>query len=147
MSRVLDRTRGFKCEARELTRCVDDNHFRLRSDGLFQFLEIDSPFSRRGCARPSVFRGAQGHVNDLAARHLDVADISGHRVFSASAISNARAYGDIPIFTYWSKKGSKMITSSPGSMKAMKALSMPSFAPVVIVISVSGFNLRPQKGE
>ena len=57
-----------------------------------------------------------------------------------------------------------MITSSPGSMKAMKALSIPwtyqqpnikgkeerlispSFAPVVIVTSVSGSNLRPQYG-
>lgn len=27
--------------------------------------------------------------------------------------------------TYWSKKGSKMMTSSPGSMKPMNALSMP----------------------
>lgn len=27
--------------------------------------------------------------------------------------------------THWSKKGSKMITSSPGSMKPMKALSIP----------------------
>lgn len=27
--------------------------------------------------------------------------------------------------THWSKKGSKMITSSPSSMKAMKALSIP----------------------
>ena len=30
------------------------------------------------------------------------------------------------------------MTSSPGSMKAMKALNMPSFAPVVITTSVSG---------
>ena len=40
---------------------------------------------------------------------------------------------------HWSKKGSMRMTSSPGSMKAMNALSMPSFAPVVITTSVSGF--------
>lgn len=49
--------------------------------------------------------------------------------------------------TYWSKKGSNTTTSSPGSMNAMKALSMPSLAPVVIVTSLSGSILRPQKGE
>jgi hypothetical protein len=58
-----------------------------------------------------------------------------------------------------------MITSSPSSMKPMKALNMPihrisectvsklvgvvvpSFAPVVIVTSVSGFSCLPQSGE
>ena len=65
--------------------------------------------------------------------------------------------------TYWSKKGSKMITSSPSSINAMKALNIPaccqsvqscldnvdqpSFAPVVIVTSVSGFSFRPHSGE
>lgn len=57
------------------------------------------------------------------------------------------------------------MTSSPGSMKPIKALSMPlnprqrevqshvlvnlspSFAPVVIETSVSGFNFFPKKGE
>lgn len=38
----------------------------------------------------------------------------------------------IPVPTYWSKKGSKMITSSPGSMKPIKALSIP-----LVVINVS----------
>ena len=32
-------------------------------------------------------------------------------------------------------------------MKAMKALSMPSFAPVVMVTSVLGLTSRPRKGE
>lgn len=66
--------------------------------------------------------------------------------------------------THWSKKGSKMITSSPGSMKPMNALSIPwttrqlpvthateyvppSFAPVVMVTSVSGLRVRPKEGE
>jgi hypothetical protein len=58
-----------------------------------------------------------------------------------------------------------MMTSSPSSIKPMKALNMPvhrisewtvsqlvgavipSFAPVVIVTSVSGFNCLPQCGE
>ena len=48
---------------------------------------------------------------------------------------------------YWSKKGSNMMTSSPGSMNAMKALSMPSFAPVVMVTSVFGLISLPKKGE
>ena len=48
---------------------------------------------------------------------------------------------------HWSKNGSKIITSSPGSMKAMKALNMPSFAPVVMVTSVLAFTSRPRKGE
>ena len=48
---------------------------------------------------------------------------------------------------YWSKKGSNMMTSSPGSMKAMKALSMPSFAPVVMVTSVFGLISLPKNGE
>ena len=48
---------------------------------------------------------------------------------------------------YWSKKGSKIITSSPGSMKPMNALSIPSFAPVVMVTSVSGLMVRSKKGE
>lgn len=48
---------------------------------------------------------------------------------------------------YWSKKGSNMITSSPGSMNAMKALSMPSFAPVVMVTSVFGLISLPKNGE
>ena len=39
------------------------------------------------------------------------------------------------------------MTSSPGSIKAMKALSIPSFAPVVIVTSVSEFIFRSKKGE
>lgn len=30
------------------------------------------------------------------------------------------------LLIYWSKKGSKMMTSSPGSMNPMKALSIPS---------------------
>ena len=48
---------------------------------------------------------------------------------------------------YWSKKGSKIMTSSPGSMNAMKALSMPSFAPVVMVTSVFGLISLPKNGE
>lgn len=48
---------------------------------------------------------------------------------------------------YWSKKGSNMMTSSPGSMNAMKALSMPSFAPVVMVTSVFGLISLPKNGE
>lgn len=39
------------------------------------------------------------------------------------------------------------MTSSPGSMKAIKALSMPSFAPVVMVTSVFGLTSRPRNGE
>lgn len=54
---------------------------------------------------------------------------------------------DIGEMTHWSKNGSKIMTSSPGSMNAMNALSMPSFAPVVIVTSVSGLSFRPQKGS
>ena len=53
-------------------------------------------------------------------------------------------FGDEP---YWSKKGSNMMTSSPGSMNAMKALSMPSFAPVVMVTSVFGLSSLPKNGE
>ena len=49
--------------------------------------------------------------------------------------------------THWSKNGSKMMTSSPGSMNAMKALSIPSLAPVVMVTSVSGSMVRPKNGE
>ena len=48
---------------------------------------------------------------------------------------------------YWSKNGSNMMTSSPGSTKAMKALSMPSFAPVVMVTSVFGLISLPKNGE
>ena len=48
---------------------------------------------------------------------------------------------------YWSKKGSKTMTSSPASRKPIKAESIPSLAPVVIVTSVSGFKVRPKKGE
>ena len=56
-----------------------------------------------------------------------------------------------------------MITSSPSSMNPMKALNIPitnqymhsgmiailqpSFAPVVIVTSISGSSFRPHKGE
>ena len=39
------------------------------------------------------------------------------------------------------------MTSSPGSTKPMKAESMPSFAPVVMVTSFSGSRVRPKKGE
>ena len=39
------------------------------------------------------------------------------------------------------------MTSSPGSIKAMNALSMPSLAPVVMVTSVSGFIFLAKKGE
>lgn len=48
---------------------------------------------------------------------------------------------------HWSKNGSKRMISSPGSMKAMKALRQPSFAPLVMVISVLGFSSLPKKGE
>ena len=50
-------------------------------------------------------------------------------------------------WTNWSKKGSNMMTSSPGSMNAMKALSMPSFAPVVMVTSMFGLISLPKNGE
>lgn len=39
------------------------------------------------------------------------------------------------------------MTSSPGSTNAIKALSIPSFAPVVIVTSVSGSIPLPKNGE
>ena len=50
-------------------------------------------------------------------------------------------------WTYWSKNGSKIITSSPCSRKPMNALNIPSFAPVVIVTSVSGLIDFPKNGE
>ena len=50
-------------------------------------------------------------------------------------------------WAHWSKKGSNMMTSSPDSIKAMNALSMPSFAPVVMVTSVSGLISLPKNGE
>ncbi len=39
------------------------------------------------------------------------------------------------------------MTSSPGSINPIKALSIPSLAPVVMVTSVSGFIFLPKKGE
>lgn len=56
-------------------------------------------------------------------------------------------YGVLGGRAYWSKKGSNMMTSSPGSMKAMKALSMPSLAPVVMVTSVFGLISLPKNCE
>jgi len=57
------------------------------------------------------------------------------------------AVGLLETCTHWSKNGSKSMTSSPGSMKAMNALSMPSFAPVVMVTSVFGLISFPKNGE
>ena len=49
-----------------------------------------------------------------------------------------------PVYAHWSKYGSKTITSSPGSTKAMKALNSPSLAPEVMTISVSGLSFFPK---
>ena len=49
--------------------------------------------------------------------------------------------------TNWSKNGSNKITSSPGSKNPIKVLNIPSFAPLVMVTSVSGSILRPKDGE
>ncbi|KUI73778.1 hypothetical protein VM1G_11930 [Cytospora mali] len=99
-----------------VVRGVDDDHLGARRDGPLELVEVDGPLGRR--ARPG---GALGG-----------------RTILPPGISM--------LLMYWSKKGSKMMTSSPGSMKAMNALSMPSFAPVVMVTSVSGSSLRPQCG-
>lgn len=65
----------------------------------------------------------QRDVNDLATGHFDVADVSGE--LEASVSPSDGEENCVEQDAYWSKKGSKMMTSSPGSMKAMKALNMP----------------------
>lgn len=59
-----------------LTGRVNDNHLGLRRNGLLKLIKIDSPLGRRRSPRCSVFRRVHGDIDDLPARHLDVADVS-----------------------------------------------------------------------
>jgi hypothetical protein len=61
-----------------------------------------------------------GHIHDLATGNLDVGYVSASMVRYGLNRHLGRCT------TYWSKKGSKTMTSSPSSMNAMNALSMPT---------------------
>ena len=65
-------------------------------------------------------------ITNRATGHFDVTDVSIKVVRS----ERATAWPNVP--TYWSKNGSKMMTSSPGSMKPINALSIP-----LVTINVS----------
>lgn len=67
------------------------------------------------------------------------------RIYLETLIGNA-IISSFNYMTYWSKKGSNTMTSWPGSMKAIMALSIPSFAPVVMDTSVSGSICLPKYG-
>lgn len=116
------------------------NHLGLGINSVLQLFEIDGPLRSRRCSGGPVLRGVKWHISNSATGHFNVADVS----FRIRQITSRLA---CITRTYWSKKGSKMMTSSPGSMKPMNALSIPSFAPVVMDTSVSGFRVRPKNGE
>lgn len=138
------------------------NHLCLRVHGTLELLKINSPLRCRRCLGGTILGRVERNITDSTTGHLNVANISiPSELVSPQSSRNIEA-------PYWSKKGSKIMTSSPSSMKPMKALSMPglghlsapnvylcinytdvppSFAPVVIETSVSGFIFLPKKGE
>lgn len=139
------------------------DHLCLRVHGTLELLKVNSPLRCRRGLGGTVLRRVERNIADSTAGHLNVANISiPSELVSPQSSRNIGA-------PYWSKKGSKIMTSSPSSMKPIKALSMPfffchlsalnahlcinytdispSFAPVVIETSVSGFIFLPKKGE
>ena len=54
---------------------VDDDHARARGDGCLELGHIDVPFGGAGGLLVPFFWRMHGHVNDLAAAHLDVGDV------------------------------------------------------------------------
>lgn len=138
------------------------NHLCLRVHGTLELLKVNSPLRCRRGLGGTILGRVERNISDSTAGHLNVANIS-----IPSELVSPQSSCNIGI-AYWSKKGSKIMTSSPSSMKPMKALSMPffghllapnvdlcinyidispSFAPVVIETSVSGFIFLPKKGE
>lgn len=138
------------------------NHLGLRVHGSLELLKVNSPLRCRRGLGGTILGRVERNIADSTTRHLNVANISiRSELVSPQSSRNIGA-------PYWSKKGSKIMTSSPSSIKPMKALSMPffyhlsatnvhllvnytnrspSFAPVVIETSVSGSSFLPKKGE
>lgn len=57
------------------TRRVEDNHLSAWGDGALEGVKVDGPVRGRRGGGGAVFGGAHGDVDDLAAGHLDVADV------------------------------------------------------------------------
>lgn len=78
-----------------------------------------------------------GHVDDLAAGHLDVADVLVEEGLKDNDLVARLDEGHEGAEHAWA--------SQHGSVRTPRG-DIPSLAPVVMVISVSGFSLRPHDG-
>jgi len=68
---VLSRTEGEKGH----TWRVEDQHLGLGCDGALELVKVDGPLACREGLDGAFFGRVHGHVDDLAAGHLDVADV------------------------------------------------------------------------
>lgn len=51
------------------------NHLCLGVDGVFQFLEVNSPLRGRRGSRGTILGRLKGHIADGTTRHLDIANV------------------------------------------------------------------------
>lgn len=122
------------------TRRVEDQHLGLGRDGALELVKVDGPLACREGLDGAFFGGVHGHVDDLAAGHLDVADILVEKGLKDDDLIPGLDEGH---------EGAQHACCKSTSCQMDVALEeyKPSFAPVVMVISVSGSSVRPQNGE
>lgn len=124
-------------EGKRHTGRVDDQHLGPGRDGALELVKVNLPLARRQRLGAALLGRVHGHVDDFAAGHLDVADVLVEEGLKDNDLVARLDEGHEGAEHAWA--------SQHGSVRTPRG-DIPSLAPVVMVISVSGFSLRPHDG-
>ena len=78
---------------------VSYNHLRLGINGPFKLIKVNRPFTRGSGLGGAVFRRAQRHISNSAARHFDIAQVPG---FGSADLTHGRKRAH-PLVEEWLK--------------------------------------------